>query len=58
MDISSALNVSVLIETSTFDIYSGIFYSGTETSTFCVYLGILFSVTETSTCEDFSGTET
>ena len=42
MDIYSVFNVSTVIYTSTFSVYSGKIYSGTETSTFSVYLGTFF----------------
>ena len=49
MDITYALKVTAVIETSTFDAYYGNFSPGTETYTFAVSSG-----TYTYTCEDYS----
>ena len=52
MDVTAALGVASVIETSTFNVYFGKVSSVTEISTFDVSLGKFYSVTETYTRED------
>ena len=58
MDISSTLNVAAVFETSPIAVSCGKFTSGIEISTFSVYLGMVFQGTETSTSEGFYGIDT